>query len=924
MLRVWSDHSSGNRHIATWLTIAIVATVGSAVGSWTLGKDVVVFGGLAAMVLAISILFFKQFSDREAAALEVQTRNMRFDTALKNMTHGLSMFDAEKRLVVCNDRYAKMYQLPPELVQVGTPFAEIVKHRELHGILKDEKCLGDVDQKTSGRQQAGETKSWIYELADGRLLHVTRGPMAGGGWVSTHEDITERRHYVELKEAHAAATAAEAEARRAVAAAEDASRAKSTFLANVSHEIRTPMNGVFGMTDLLMRTELSERQQRLVNTINQSAKSLLTIINDILDVSRIEAGKLVLDCSEFHLRESIEETVDLLAETAQKKGLELTLLVAPEVPARVIGDAGRVRQVCTNIIANAVKFTQVGEIDIVVSYLKAVDGVANVEFKVRDTGIGIPAHVKQRLFQPFQQADTSISRRFGGTGLGLAITKHLVEMMGGEITLVSEPGVGSEFTIRLPLSIGAEGPSGHNTVGSLLNGARILVLDDRAKNREIIASYLNESGAEATCVATPDDALAALSEAQRTSHAFDLAIIDMVLPGTNGLDVAKLIKAEPAMRRVRLMMLTSLSWKGDMQTAREHGFLALLTKPIHRKELVATVARTLELEERAGTADADLPRKTAQQEQPDRIATRVLVAEDNPVNVEVAREYLGNLNCAITVAGNGVEAVTAFGERRFDVILMDCQMPEMDGLTATRRIRKSERMLGMEPTPIIAVTANAFAEDRANCLAAGMDDYLSKPFTEAQLEHVLSKWSKQSVSETGSAKSGPTIEATAIAASDGSKPSERKGAGRNLKNRAAVPQALVANATGRLDKDVVGRLKNGHPGLLARLIETYLRVAPELLSQLVTAAADNNQDVLRATAHSLKSSSANVGASKLSDLCRQLEHLLATNRQAEAAEWRPIVAGIGPELAATTKELAAIGSTLREGTTVGVLMTARA
>ncbi len=455
---------------------------------------------------------------------------------------------------------------------------------------------------------------------------------------------------------------------------------------------------------------------------------------------------------------------------------------------------------------------------------------------------------------------------------------------------------------------------------------RILILDDRATNREIIASYLDESGAETTCVETPEAALRALREAQSASRPFSLAIIDMVLPGSSGLEVADMIKAEPSIASVGLMMLTSLSWKADMQSARDRGFQAFLTKPVHRKDLIDSVTNTLAHAQRAWTPSAELPAQPTEHKRQREMAVRVLVVEDNPVNVEVAQEYLGNLGCAIKLAGNGVEAVAAFSEPRFDIILMDCQMPVMDGLEATRRIREAEKILGTARTPIVAVTANAYAEDRAKCLAAGMDDYLSKPFTEAQLAQLLSKWSNLPASEAGSVMNVPASRGVVSAASERTKPtkSNNKGAGRPRNKRAAAPQAPAASATESFDKDVLGRLKNSHPALLARLIETYLSVAPELLSQILAAAAEGNHDVLRATAHSLKSSSANVGAAKLSDLCRDLEHLLKTNQQADATAWRPLVTGIESELAAAIKELAAVEEAMRSQTMAGGLKKARA
>jgi PAS domain S-box-containing protein len=536
-------------------------------------------------------------------------------------------------------------------------------------------------------------------------------------------------------------------ARRSASLAEEASRAKSQFVANMSHEIRTPMNGVFGMADLLMRTELTTRQQRLVHTINQSASSLLTIINDILDVSRMEAGKFTLDRIPFDLRATIEDVVDLLSDSAQKKKIEQTLLIAPDVPAMVMGDPGRIRQICTNIISNAIKFTPTGDVSIAVMCAWRDERHATIEITVKDTGIGIPLDVQERLFQPFQQADTSITRRFGGTGLGLAISKHLAEMMGGEINLVSTPGTGSAFTVRLPFEI--TDVTGITETPGLpsLQGFRVLVLDDRATNREIISSYLGDGGAEITSVETPAAAINALRAGHAEGRPYAVALIDMVLPGSSGLMVATAIKAEATLACVRLVMVTSLSWKDDLETARRHGYEALLSKPVHRKELVETVGRVLRkpatpLANFATTGEDSVATVLTVAKVNCARGARVLIAEDNPVNVEVACEYLSSLDCKITLAQTGVEAVEAYAKPAFDIILMDCQMPEMDGLAAARKIREAEKLLGLPRRPIIAVTANAYEDDRRRCLAAGMDDYLAKPFTEGQLHDVLAKWVK--------------------------------------------------------------------------------------------------------------------------------------------------------------------------------------
>jgi CheY-like chemotaxis protein/HPt (histidine-containing phosphotransfer) domain-containing protein len=521
-----------------------------------------------------------------------------------------------------------------------------------------------------------------------------------------------------------------------------------------------------------------------------------------------------------------------------------------------------------------------------------LDGIANIELHVRDTGIGIPEDVQERLFQPFEQADTSISKRFGGTGLGLAITKHLVEMMGGEVKLVSVAGAGREFTIHLPLTCHANDTARHVGSPATLQGKRILVLDDRASNREIVASYLGEGGADVICAETPAEALHALREAESGTRPFDLAIIDMVPPECGGLDVADMIRAEPALGSVAMIMLTSLSWKGDLQMARLHGFREFRTKPVRRGDLLNAAARALACcDQPAATKIEHLPIE-ADRLQTQGMGARVLVAEDNPVNVEVAKEYLGNLNCTITLVETGVEAVAAFLQPRFDIILMDCQMPEMDGLAATRRIRETEKAFGMPRTTIVAVTANAYAEDRAKCVAAGMDDYLSKPFTEDQLQKLLAKWIKQPVNAF--------------------KPAEENPRTRTETGSHNPPATSDGGKTSSLDANVLSTLKKRHPALLARLIGTFSTIAPELSSQLSTAATSNNRDVMRAAAHSLKSSSANIGAVRLSALCGELEDLLTADVQPDRmVASQTLASRVEQELAAVTAELLVLAEPLQ-------------
>jgi signal transduction histidine kinase/CheY-like chemotaxis protein len=531
------------------------------------------------------------------------------------------------------------------------------------------------------------------------------------------------------------------EAQEAAVAAIEANKAKSSFLANMSHEIRTPMNGVFGMTDLLKRTPLTDHQERLVTTISQSAKSLLTIINDILDISRIEAGKLDIDRHEFDLRQCIEESVDLFVETAARKGINLTMLVDPSAPAVVWGDRGRLRQICINLLGNAIKFTQRGEVCIRVSLERTAGGTAYLAFEFKDTGIGIAPAMVDQLFTPFMQADSSISRRFGGTGLGLSISRYLVDLMGGDIRVESNIGQGTTLSFTLAFDVGDAGQtamSSRRTLSILPANTHVLVVDDRAINREILDCYLKAAGAHVVAVSSGREGLEALGAHATSAQPFAAAVVDVVMPDMSGLEFLSKVREDQRFASLNVVLATSMSWAGDVGEVRRLGAHALLTKPIREADLITAVAATLVPQHSVAPAGGAVLTRCP-------INARVLVAEDNPVNIEVAKEYLASFGCQVRIAESGHQALAAFKSQGFDLILMDCQMPDMDGLEATRRIRALEQDLALPRMPIIAVTANAYKEDRERCLEAGMDDYLSKPFSEDDLAAALRRWAPRTL-----------------------------------------------------------------------------------------------------------------------------------------------------------------------------------
>jgi PAS domain S-box-containing protein len=825
LVALWlTFHFRDVRHGRVWLKLASAAVMGAAIPTMhyvgmaavtfmpaappTSVANVVTITSLGAaaittvalMVLALTVLSAVMDRRFSAQAAELESTAERYRSLFERSPAGVYRTAVSGTFLDCNDACARMFGFPSRAALLASPVQDRFAEPELREAflheLREKRTL--LNREMALRRRDGSSM-WV--LLSATLLQDRDHP--DGVIEGTLVDIEDRKR-------------TEAAMEHARQVAEAASRVKSEFLANMSHEIRTPLNGIIGMIDLVADTELHADQREWVETARQSGEALLTVINDILDFSKIEAGRMELEIIDFDLRQVVEEIGDLLAPAAHRKGLEVAYRIDDDVPPAVGGDPGRVRQILLNLASNAIKFTETGEVVLHVS--RAEDSITHVRIRceIIDTGIGIPEEAQSRLFESFMQADGSTTRRYGGTGLGLAISTRLAAMMDGAVGVRSEVGQGSTFWVTFRFE--RRQPTPRQTLDPL-PAQRVLIVDDNATNRAILFHQLSAWGMRVQAVAGGSAALELLLEASREGDGFDLALVDMQMPGMDGLTLGTAIRERAALATVKLVMLTSTVEARFSARAHAAGFAAVLTKPVRQQQLYGCLASASHPEASAVASRAPL---SAQPVPLDSLLRRprLLVAEDNHVNQRVASLTLRKLGFDSTVVANGLEALAAWETGAFAGILMDCQMPEMDGYAATMEIRRREA--GGAHIPIVAMTAHAMQGDREKCLRAGMDDYVSKPMRGDDL--------------------------------------------------AAALHRLLRAEEAPLDLSVVRDLRQlaeaGEPDPFPDIARAFLQNTDARLQMARTAGAGA---VLAAQAHAIRGSAGTIGARPLAALCAQLE-----------------------------------------------------
>ncbi len=806
------------------------------------------------MVLAIAIgsaIFDRRFS---AQAKELQSAEQRYRQLFERSLAGVVRTDADGRITDCNDACARIFGHVSRQELLGADiysyYSAADERDSFLARLRNDGQLANSELRM--RRKDGQ-EVWVLcnasQLTDENGQHL--------GTEGTIVDISARKQ-------------AEEDLRHAKEAAESASQAKGEFLANMSHEIRTPMNGIIGMTELALETKLTDEQREYLSMVKLSADSLLAVINDILDFSKIEAGKMDLESMPFDLRENLEQTMRSFGVRAGEKGLEVVCDVRSDVPQMVVGDPTRLRQVLVNLLGNALKFTDRGEIVLQAEAREANEGAVELHFAVRDTGVGVPKEKHDLIFGAFSQADSSSSRKYGGTGLGLTICSRLVGMMGGKIWLESEVGRGStfHFSAKFGLAPAMQRSSKEVAGHAWLEGIAVLVVDDNSTNRRILEHTLLQWGMKPTLVSSGWAALAELRRAKEAGQPTPLVLLDAQMPQLDGFQTASKIKHDPDLLAATIMMLTSGGQRGDADRCRDVGISAYLTKPVRQAELREAILRLL-----GSVANA---KQTQDQSQAAPLVTRhslkearkhlrVLLADDNAINRELTVRILKKRGHDISVAHNGRLAVEALEEQSFDVVLMDLQMPEMDGFEATAAIRRNEAGTGAQ-IPIIAMTAHAMKSDRDRCLAMGMNGYISKPIQAQELIEIV---------ESFGGEVGPN----------------------DSVNDSATPALDWETALGRV---------GGDEALLLDLAKLFCDECPRMLSAVQQAVERKSAPDLHKAAHSLKGSVATFAAQQAFEAALRLERLGRAGELTDVDEGFVILAQEVERLQATLETLTAV------------------
>jgi len=753
---------------------------------------------------------------RVEAALEYERYLLH--TLMDNLPDSIYFKDTQSRFLRLSTSLARRFGFADPEEVVGKTDADFFTEEHASEALADERRLLRTGEGVIGKE---EKETWpdghvTWAFTTKLPLRDKNGQIIGTFGIST--DITKQKH-------------AEEALRQARDAAEAASKAKSAFLANMSHEIRTPMNAVIGMTELVLDTDVTDDQREYLTMVLESADSLLSIINDILDFSKIEAGKFDLDCFEFDIRENLGDTMRSLAIRARKNELELVYDIRPEVPEVLVGDANRLRQIIVNLVGNAIKFTEHGEVVLTVERQSRDGDTVELDFSVCDTGIGIAEHQREMIFHEFEQADGSTTRKYGGTGLGLAIASRLVELMGGQIGVESEKGKGSTFYFTARFQVGqpqTRPPKRIHHEGVI--GMRALVVDDNQTNRRILCEMMFNWQMNPVGAASGAEAIKKMRDAAAAGKPYSLVVTDANMPEMDGFSLAEQIRQDRDLAGAIIMMLTSGDRFGDVARCRELGITTHLMKPVKQSDLFDAIA------EAVGVVETEESQPPGEEDAKRAIPTglRVLLAEDSLVNQKLAVGLLSKRGNTVVVANNGREAVETLSGESFDLVLMDVQMPEMDGLEAAAAIRRVEKTTGGH-IPIVAMTAHALKGDRQRCLDAGMDDYISKPVRADEMFATIAR----ALGQTSEAES-----------SDGPPPE-----------------------TDRPDWDVALRTTGGDRELLKEVIRAYQEESPRCLSQLRSAAAGGDADAVRRAAHILKGSMRYFGARRAYDVAYEIEKM---------------------------------------------------